>query len=250
MAYVSGYGPQSPYSGVPSSIGSWVNQRPRAVIPPGGYSLAGTPYDPSTFQGFTPGTAPFTRAPGEGPNPYTAAPSAPSAPARPAINLSNLDFSNDPILSRIRALGQESIAQAEADAKAARTRLVIGYGDQALANKLKLGGKVGKQAAANPFSTLGELQRAYTRRNVFEIDRPLSDQANLFYSTERGRQRALSGEELLRGQSQAEAAVQERLAEISRQVTQARMAAQAQQIQAEQEAYQRALSLAMYAAGT
>jgi hypothetical protein len=173
-----------------------------------------------------------------------------SAPARPAINLSNLDFSNDPILSRIRALGQESIAQAEADAKAARTRLVIGYGDQALANKLKLGGKVGKQAAANPFSTLGELQRAYTRRNVFEIDRPLSDEANLFYSTERGRQRALSGETLLRGQSQAEAAVQERLAEISRQVTQARMAAQAQQIQAENDAYSRALQLAIYAAGT
>jgi hypothetical protein len=248
MAYVPGYGPQSPYSGVPSSIGSWVNQRPRAVIPPGGYSLAGTQYNPNM---------PWLQ-PGQGPVPGlnnyggTQQPSAaaPAAPSRPAINLSNLDFSNDPILSRIRALGQESIAQAEADAKAARTRLVIGYGDQALANKLKLGGKVGQQAQANPFSTLGELQRAYTRRNVFEIDRPLSDQANLFYSTERGRQRALSGEELLRGQSQAEAAVQERLAEISRQVTQARMAAQAQQIQAEQEAFQRALQLAMYSAGT
>jgi hypothetical protein len=183
---------------------------------------------------------------------YAGASTAGTTPAasRPSIDFSNLNFSNDPILGRIKALGQESIAQAEAEARSARTRLIIGYGDQNLANKLKLGTKVGKRASENPFSTLAELKRAYQRRNVFEVDAPLSDRANLFYSTERLRQQALSGETYLRGQSQAESAVQEQLAQISHSVIQAKMAAQAQQIQAEQEAYNRAIQMAMYAAGT
>jgi hypothetical protein len=125
---------------------------------------------------------------------------------------------------------------------------VIGYGSPELAGTLGLGGSAGA-ASANPFSTLGELKRGYQRRNVFDVDRPLSDQANLFYSTERGRQRALSGEQYLRDQASAEAAVQERLAAISSQLTQAKMSVSQQRLQAEQEAYQRALQQALYAAG-
>jgi hypothetical protein len=230
--------------GVPGSIGSWVNQ-PRTQTP--------SPTVP------TPPTAPGNLA---ADNPYvtqqTPAPSAPTPSyggggggggGAPSLNLANLDFSNDPILARIRAVGQESIAQAEAEARAARTKLVIGYGSPELAGTLRLGANVQGQASGNPFSTLGELKRGYERRNVFDVDRPLSDQANLFYSTERGRQRALSGESYLRDQAQAQAAVQEQLAQISNQLTQARMSAQAQRIQAEQSAYERALQQALYSAG-
>jgi hypothetical protein len=222
-------------SSVPSSIGSWV--RPY--------------YEPSAPLPQNPGFsgAPL-RAPVYGPAPVTAAgESQPQAPARPTVDLSNLNYSNDPILARVKALGQESIAHAEAEAKAARTRLVIGYGSPELVEKLKLSKDVRRQVEENPFSTLKELGRGYERRNIFDIDRPLSDTANLFYSTERGRQRALSGEQYLRDQAQAEAAVQENLANISNQIAQAKMAAQAQRIQAEQEAYQRALQRALYAAG-
>jgi hypothetical protein len=250
--------------GVPGSIGSWVNQ-PRTQ----------TPASPTVP---TPPTAPGNLA---ADNPYlTQQTSAPSAPTpsyggggggAPSLNLANLDFSNDPILARIKAVGQESIAQAEAEAKAARTKLVIGYGDPGLAATLGLnkptgapaqggvayykwrkaggGTSAAQQAQANPFSTLAELKRGYERRNVFDVDRPFSDQGNLFYSSERGRQRALSGESYLRDQAQAQAAVQEQLAQISNQLTQARMSAQTQRIQAEQDAYQRALQQALYSAG-
>jgi hypothetical protein len=230
--------------GVPGSIGSWVNQRPKRPVVSGSQaSTVPTPPTPptapvppttSTYQGNVASQAPSISGGGGG------------GGAGPLVSV---DFSNDPILARIRAVGQESIAQAEAEARAARTKLVIGYGDPGLAGKLKLSGAVAGQAGANPFSTLGELKRGYERRNVFDVDRPLSDQANLFYSTERGRQRALSGESYLRDQAQAQAAVQEQLAQISNQLTQARMAAQAQRIQAEQDAYQRALQQALYSAG-
>jgi hypothetical protein len=245
-------------AGVPSSIGAWATTprkpapRPKVPLRPG-YPAAAVPG----------ATAPKPYQP---PGPTYESPAAPTAPVPPiappdtggggggggggaTLNLSNLDFSNDPILARIRAVGQESIAQAEADARAARTKLVIGYGSPALAGTLGLGGNVQGQAQGNPFSTLGELQRGYQRRNVFDVDRPLSDQANLFYSTERGRQRALSGEQYLRDQATAEAAVQEKLAGISSQLVQTKMAASTQRIQAEQEAYQRALQQALYAAG-
>jgi hypothetical protein len=164
-------------------------------------------------------------------------------------DLSHLDYSNDPILWRIRPLAEESISQAQADATAARTRLVIGLGDPDLAAKLKLGKKTMSQAKNNPFGTFQELSRTLQRRNTFDITGALSDRANLFYSTERGRRLALSGEQDLRDRAQATSAAQSSLAQIASQVTQSRMAAQAQIIQGEQEAYQRALQQALYSVG-
>jgi hypothetical protein len=160
-----------------------------------------------------------------------------------------IDYSNDPILARIRALAQESIRHAEADALAGRTRLAIGFGDPELAKQLKLSNDVQKQAANNTFGTLQELNRGLTRRNVFDITGRLSNQANLFYSSERGRQLALSGEQFLRDRSVAQNAVQDKLTSISQALAAAKMQAQMQIIQAEQEAYMRALQQAYYASG-
>ncbi len=109
-----------------------------------------------------------------------------------------------------------------------------------------MGKDVASKAAGNTFGTLQELKRGYGRRNVFDINRPLSDQGNLFYSSERGRQLALSGEQYLRDQSSAQSQVQQRLAEISQMLLQAKLGAQQNNIQAEQQAYQNALQQALY----
>lgn len=176
------------------------------------------------------------------------APTQPAAPTRPAIDFSNLDYSNDPILARIRALAEESIGQANADARANRTRLAIGLGDPDLVDKLGLGNKVKEQASNNTFGTFQELDRQLGRRNV-GINSDMSDKANLFYSTARGRNLGLSGEQFLRDRSTATNAVQGQLATIAQQLLQAKMAAQAQIISGEQDAYSRALQQALYAAG-
>jgi hypothetical protein len=220
--------------------------------PPGGWNFTGWPSPaPPRAQpipGYYGSTAPYAGTIPTTPTPTAPTP-APAAPPRPSIDFGSIDYSNDPILARVRALAEESISQAQAQATADRTRLAIGYGDPELAKTLKLGGKTQTQAEQNPFGTLQELNRGLTRRNVFDINRPLSDQANLFYSTERGRQLALSGEQFLRDKSTAWNAVQDRLSQISAQVQAAKMAAQAQIIQAEQQAYQTALQQALYSAG-
>lgn len=170
----------------------------------------------------------------------------PPAPAAPNFNV---DYSNDPILGRIRALAEESTRAAEADALSSRTRLAIGFGDPDFARSLGLKDKVAQQAAGNTFGTVQELARGKTRRDVFDINRPLSDHANLFYSSERGRQLAMSGEQLLRDRALAQGAVQDQVARINAAELQAKLAAQAQIIQAEQDAYNRALQQALYSAG-
>lgn len=164
-------------------------------------------------------------------------------------DLSNLNYQNDPILQRIHSLSQQSISEAQAEALRQQQQLAIGYGDPALAAQLGLSKDVQAKAAGNAFGTLQELTRTYQRRNVFDINRPLSDQRNLFYSSERGRQLALSGEEDLRQRAMAQASVQQRLAEIQQMLVQARLDAQRQNIEAEQQAYQNASQQVMYAAG-
>jgi hypothetical protein len=235
-SYYGSRAPYAPYAAAssvppppqPGATGSYFpTPQDMAQVGGGGYTVGGGQMFPQT-------------APAPAPTP---------APARPAIDFANLDYSNDPILARTRALAEEAIAQANADARANRTRLAIGFGDPELADKLKLGGDVRKQAAENTFGTVQELERTLNRRNVFDINRPLSDTRNLFYSTERARELGLSGEQHLRDRSTAWNSVQDKLATISQQVQASKMAAQAQIIQAEQAAYARALQQAMYAAG-
>jgi hypothetical protein len=230
--YYYGGGGYAPRSSAPTP--------PKRPTSPGYYvdPIVSNPNDPGLGRLEPPYTQPAPAAP---------APAAP--PPRPTIDFANLDYSNDPILARTRALAEEQIAQANADARANRTRLAIGFGDPELADKLKLGGDVRKQAAENTFGTVQELERTLNRRNIFDINRPLSDTRNLFYSTERARELGLSSEQHLRDRTTAWNAVQDKLAGIAQQVQASRMAAQAQIIQAEQAAYARALQQAMYAAG-
>src|SRR5262245_10116213 len=170
-------------------------------------------------------------------------------PSKPPIDFSNIDYSNDPILARVRALAEEGMGQANADARANRTRLAIGLGDPDLVDQLKLGADVRKQASENTFGTFQELSRQLDRRNVFDITGQMSDKHNLFYPSARQRALGLSGEQYLRDKSQATNAVQSQLAQISQNLAAAKMQWQSQIIAAEQDAYSRALQQALYAAG-
>lgn len=171
---------------------------------------------------------------------------AAAAPQRAPFDPSSVDYSNDPILARVRALSQQNVQAAEADALAQKEQLAIGYGDPEFAKSMGLGETYAGAASANPFGTVQELARTYKRRDVFDINRPLSDTRNLFYSSERGRQLALSGEQNLRDKATASRAVQDRLASIQQAVVQAKLQAQAQQLAAEQQAYQNAVQNALY----
>lgn len=246
----------STYYGYSSTFGRKPPTGPGSANSPYYYGGVGTkpkpPSPPTTGTGPYGTFGQYPTAPYAGtvttPEPIAPAPApAPAAPPRP--DLSHLDYSNDPILGRIRALAEESISQAQADATAARTRLVIGLGDPELAKKLGLKEQVQKQAGENTFGTFQELSRALQRRNTFDITGQMSDQGNLFYSTARTRALGLSGEQYLRDKSQATSAAQSTLADISSRQTQARMAAQAQIIAAEQDAYNRALQQALYSIG-
>lgn len=97
--------------------------------------------------------------------PAAPAPPAPAAPSGPsgggAPPSFSYDYSNDPVLQQIRALGQQSVQQARDAALAARQHLVVDYGDPALASSLGLDGSYGTAAQDNPYSTLARLQHAY-----------------------------------------------------------------------------------------
>lgn len=171
----------------------------------------------------------------------TAQPSAPP----PAPGPTSVDYTSDPILARVKALGAQREAEAAAFGRQQQISVALGYGDPNLARQLGLGDTYAQAAEANPFSTTKELARGYQRRDVFDINRPLSDYKNLFYSSERARQLGLSSEQYMRDQANAQAQVQQQLAQIAQQVAQAKLQAQADQIQAEQDAYQRALQAAL-----
>ena len=163
------------------------------------------------------------------------------APTMPAASYPNLDIANDPTLARIKALGEQSVSEAEAEAERQRIQVALGYGDPSLAASLHLNKDIQTKAANNPFSVLKELSRGYKRRDVFDINRPMSDQSNLFYSSERGRQLALSGEQYLRDRNTAWMSVQEKLAAISNMILQAKLQAMANNIAADQQAYNNAV---------
>lgn len=238
--YTSTFGPGGRAYG-----GKYQYANPKPPPSPYGPGIYYDPLPPPTTN-YPTGMQPHQTAAGLGVPPATQGPPVPLP--RPQIDFSNIDYSNDPILARMRALAEESIGQATADARANRTRLAIGLGDPELVDQLKLGDKVRKQAEENTFGTFQELSRQLSRRNV-DVNSQMSDKANLFYSTARGRNLGLSGEQYLRDRSQATNAVQGQLATIAQQLIQAKMAAQAQIISAEQDAYNRALQRALYAAG-
>jgi len=211
---------------------------PQNVGLPGGYSGGSGSYAHTGGYPAVPPVQPPTQT-------SDSAPASPPSPGGGGLDFSTLDYSNDPILARVRALAQSQIAQAKADALRQEQQLAIGYGDPAFARSLKLGDSYAQTAEQNPFSTVKELDRTYKRRDQ-GINSDLSDHHNLFYSSTRANELSLSGEQNLRDHATAERAVQDRVSQIQQQLVQVQLAAQAMEIQAEQEALQRAIQRALY----
>jgi hypothetical protein len=188
-------------------------------------------------------------------------------PHAPADAYQGVSYGDDPILAQVRTIGQAQVPDAIAQADAARKQLLIAYGDPSVANQTIFGGKgfslpgiaggpdftiadtshTGDQSTAeaakqNPFSTLMQLQRAHTQQGQ-NIDNSLNDQGLFFSGT---RVKALQDEATNYQQQLANAysTLLSDMGGIDSQLQGAYQTAGQQQMQAEQDAYLRALAAA------
>lgn len=128
--------------------------------------------------------------PAPAPPPHPAA--APAATQRPATTQPaqqpiqqpqfTYDYSSDPVLQQIQALGTQGRADVESGTLAAKKRVAVDYGDSDLARTL--GEDATAQAAAgNPNSVFGQLRKGYDT-GVHNLDEQLNNE-NLFYGGNR-----------------------------------------------------------------
>jgi hypothetical protein len=158
---------------------------------------------------------------------------APAPVAQPPA-VDPYDFSMDPALQRIQALGQRTIAEAEADALRQRRQLALDYGDEQAARELGLSEADIAAAKANPFSV-----RAKQAREAVERPRDLSanlSKANLGYSSAGVGQQMDLSRALLEDQSNAARAFQGATGGISQHLLEARRGVEEGNWQAQQEA--------------
>lgn len=178
--------------------------RPRRSAPPSPYGATRTPgYRTDATQGYDtigPGHTFYPADPGGGGGSVTDLRNQPAdyhnAPAP--------GYENDPVYQQIKALAQQSVADAEAQATASRKQLAIGLGDPGLANSLHLGADTAYAAQNNPYSTLANLLRGHVG-NVKGINSG-TNAANLFFSSQRGKE--LGAEQTGYGGQRADAASQ------------------------------------------
>ena len=150
------------------------------------------------------------------------------------------DYSTDPILQQITAQQQMVVAQAQADSLAQQKAALISYGDPNLAMSV-LGDKLTADAAANnPGSALAQLaaKNQSDKRSLTETE----NKSNLLYSSDYGYQSGLLQKSYLGSQANAAADVQGKLGTIGTQLLAAEQAAYDKDIQAQQDAYTRALA--------
>ena len=152
------------------------------------------------------------------------------------------NYATDPLLQQVAALGTQSRQGAESGALALRKQTAIDYGDEALARTF------GDEATAvaarnNPNSVRAQLQKSYE-----EAQRDLENQyneSNLFYGGARIKGLADLATTLTNQQAQAAGEQQKTLSGIEEQRLSAIRAADAADLQAQQEAYNRALEAEM-----
>jgi hypothetical protein len=107
-------------------------------------------------------------------------------------------YNFDPVLAKLSALGEMSIANARTEAANAKKQALIDAGSEEIARGVGADENTLSAAKANPFSTQAELMKQYADRQR-QMDEQLNA-SNLFYSGERVRQMG----ELERGRAQAE----------------------------------------------
>ena len=177
--------------------------------------------------------------------PATSTATSASSGSNNGSQATSFDFSGDPILARIRAYNAQNISQAEASALAQRKRAEIGYGyDPNLAYEDAATQEAARQ---NPFSALAQLLFGHTQR-AGNLDESLN-KSNLFYSGERAKQVGLEGRQYTLEQTNAQGQYQNAMDAIAQAVLRAKMQAQAQEIQAENDAYSRSINNALQYGG-
>jgi hypothetical protein len=107
-------------------------------------------------------------------------------------------YNFDPVLAKLSAIGEMSIANARTEAANAKKQALIDAGSQEIAKGVGADENTLSAAAQNPFSTQALLMKDFQDRQR-QMDESLN-QSNLFYSGERVRQMG----ELERGRAQAE----------------------------------------------
>jgi hypothetical protein len=107
-------------------------------------------------------------------------------------------YNFDPVLAKLSALGEMSIANARTEAANAKKQALIDAGSEEIAKGVGADENTLSAAKANPFSTQAQLMKDYQDRQR-QMDETLNA-SNLFYSGERVRQMG----ELERGRAQAE----------------------------------------------
>jgi hypothetical protein len=148
-------------------------------------------------------------------------------------------FAGDPALIQAQGSVARALAFAEAEALRRQRELLIDYGDPALAAAtLKEDPKTGVNVMAaekNPFSILEQLGLGHKLR-----ERDLNEstnQANLFYGSERARLLGLEGTRTSQEKYNAARDVSSQLADINATLMTARLEAQSAKEQAAQAAY-------------
>lgn len=144
------------------------------------------------------------------------------------------DFSSDPALLRIQALGQRTIAEAEADALRQRRQLALDYGDAQAARELGLSEADIAAAGANPFSVRAKQAKAAVERPK-ELSANLS-KANLGYSSAGATQQTDLATGLLEDQSNAARDFQGASGGIAQHLLEARRGVEEGNWQAQQDA--------------
>jgi hypothetical protein len=230
-----------------SSYGQFSHQWPidnRPVFTPHQTVYTGHPYKPPQ--------APVAPPPGWA-DAQAAAASDPNAHQTGAngqpIDPSQLDFSNDPILMRVRALNEQMIAAAKAQELLQRKQALIDFGDPALAAKLLGAGDSATALAAgeNPFSATRQLRDTHDQ-NVLGIDEGRNKQ-NLFYSSTRGADLTGEGGAYLQSQANAQTDLNHALDAYHQVELGVEQSAAQGLLSAQEAAYQRALQWWLAQAG-
>lgn len=164
-------------------------------------------------------------------------------------------YDSDPVLMRIRALGTQSVTDAQTEADKIRNQSIIDFGAADTGRQLGVGQNVQDAAAQNPFSVLAKLhdQAKVATQNLDES----ANKGNLFYSGRRAQDLTDLGKQTAASETDAQASLRHILDQASGGVLSARQAAQQQEQdaidaaaqQAREEAYTTWLSAQNSAAG-
>lgn len=180
----------------------------------------------------------------QSPAPGTTAP-APIAPVQPPKNPYD---TGDSVLQQILGQNQNLLGQAAAQKTADQRKLLLGFGSSELAKSLFGNDQSFVDAVAgNPFSVLGQIKNQYEGRGglVNQANERLN-QGNLFFSSERT-QNVLPGLATQRSGQEYDATqqVQDALEQVSRAYTGTQNQAVQTEIQARQDAADRATQAAL-----